>query len=114
MVLVGRQAHEATKIIRDKGAVSVQSLTVEGLGDVERLCRYLNYHSQFDLALLAAGVPVTIAVLRIAEATGRVVIDFGHALDLIIDGPELIDCQEYFEKLVRDYNDSLRKEDSGV
>ncbi len=110
VVLLGRRSEEAVDRILQSGAVEAKAMRIEGLKDIDRVCRYLAYYDQFDLALLAAGVPATIAAPRLAELTGRVAVDFGHGLDLIIDGPELIDCQQYFEELVSEYNDRNRRQ----
>jgi hypothetical protein len=54
----------------------------------------------WEIALVAAGIPATIMAPALAEKSGKVVIDFGDALDMVIDG-EKFD----YNKLVKDWKE---------
>ncbi len=101
IAVVGRRAPEV--ISKLSKADAVEARVLEGFEDMEPVLNTLN-STDFDIALVAGGVPATILCPDIASTTGRIAIDFGHALDLLIDGVGHIDCQQYYEDLVSRYN----------
>ncbi|WP_366924155.1 hypothetical protein MFMK1_001108 [Metallumcola ferriviriculae] len=100
IVLVGRRAKEAVAKFEYHGVKVVQTRGLEGFEEVETTLNWFEGIPDFDIALVAAGVPATTICPAIAELTGRIAIDFGHALDLIIDGQPGF----HFEELVTDFN----------
>lgn len=102
VVLVGRRATEAKPIFQNRGVNIVKTLKLEGIDQILPVQRQLErIQDSWDLAILAAGVPATILTERLASATNHVVLDFGHALDVLIDGANFD-----FDKLVEDFNDN--------
>lgn len=103
VVLVGRRAEEAKPIFRNRGVNIVETFKLEGIDQILPVQRQLEGIKDFwDIAILAAGVPATILTERLANSTNHIVIDFGHALDVLIDGANFD-----FDKLVEDFNDNL-------
>ncbi len=103
IAVVGRRAPEAIPWFAEAGAASMHPISLDGFEDIRAVQNALGSAS-FDVALIAGGVPATILCPHIADLTGKIALDFGHALDLLIDGVENIDCQEYYENLVSKYN----------
>ncbi|MBC8079270.1 MAG: hypothetical protein H7X86_02920 [Gorillibacterium sp.] len=88
LVLVGRRAAEAAPIFASKGINVVDTMMLSDYEQLEQVYLQLCRVGGWDIALIAAGVPATLLAPRLANATGKVAIDFGHALDLIIDGED--------------------------
>lgn len=102
VVLVGRRAKEAEPVFQNRGVNIVETLKLEGIDQILSVQKQLeSKKDQWDLAILAAGVPATILAERLANSTNHVVIDFGHALDVIIDGSKFD-----FDRLVEDFNEN--------
>lgn len=103
VVLVGRRSLEAKPLFEKMGVKIVGTKQLEGINQIWSLQNELvNKKDEWDVAILAAGVPATILTNQLAKATNNVVIDFGHALDVMIDG-EAFD----FDKLVEEYRDNM-------
>lgn len=103
VVLVGRRAKEVKPIFQARGVNIIDTLRLEGIDQILPVQAQLeSIKDQWDMAILAAGVPATILAERLANSTNHVVIDFGHALDVMIDGSSFD-----FDKLVEDFNDNL-------
>ncbi|MGG7620393.1 GT-D fold domain-containing protein [Bacillus coreaensis] len=103
VVLVGRRSLEAKPLFEKMGVKIVGTKQLEGINQIRSLQNELvNKKDEWDVAILAAGVPATILTNQLAKATNNVVIDFGHALDVMIDG-EAFD----FDKLVEEYRDNM-------
>lgn len=103
IVLVGRRAQEAAKKFKDFGANVVDCLGIESYSEINEVHRKLVNNNKWEIALLAAGISATVLAPRVAASTGRIAIDFGHALDSIIDGHNFD-----HEKLVNDWNSQNR------
>ncbi len=104
VALVGRRAEEASPAFRDKGVNIVYTTGFEGYEDMERVYDELSKREDWEVALLATGIPATILAPRLANQTKRIVIDFGHALDRLIDG-ENFD----YPKLVKEWEEQVGK-----
>lgn len=103
VVLVGRRSLEAKPLFEKMGVKIVGTKQLEGINQIRSLQNELvKKKDEWDVAILAAGVPATILTDQLAKATNNVVIDFGHALDVMIDG-EAFD----FDKLVEEYRDNM-------
>ena len=98
VVLVGRRAAEAVPIFRNRKVIITNAVELDNLSYVRVAQDILCKQRDWQIALVSAGIPATILAPRLAAATNRVVIDFGHALDMIIDGPNYD-----FEQLVGDW-----------
>jgi len=96
VALVGRRAEEAAPVFQKHGVEVSAKVHLEGIQQLETAYEQLMRNDAWQVAILAAGVPATILAPRIANATDKVAIDFGHALDLILDGEDFD-----FENLVR-------------
>ncbi|MCY9668265.1 GT-D fold domain-containing glycosyltransferase [Paenibacillus alginolyticus] len=88
LVLVGRRAAEAAPIFASKGVAVVDAVMLSDYEQLEQVYQQLCRVGGWNIALIAAGVPATLLAPRLANATGKVAIDFGHAIDLIIDGED--------------------------
>ncbi len=97
VALVGRRAKEAVPYFQEKGVNVTTSVSLDGIDKVYKVKDYLK-NQQWDIAIISAGIPATLLTPRLANETDRIVLDFGHALDRIIDG-ENFD----FHNLVKDW-----------
>jgi len=86
LVVAGRRAAEALPSLDRLGIRPVAAYDLEGLDAVEVTLNAIQGGPPFDLALISAGVPAAIAAVELRDRMGAVTLDFGHALDLIIDG----------------------------
>jgi hypothetical protein len=86
IALIGRRAPEAVKHFNNFGVVVSEVLTLGSIQEVKGVYNHLsNRCNNWDVALVSAGIPSTILTPQLAKATNKIVIDFGHALDRIID-----------------------------
>ncbi|MHC1721999.1 MAG: GT-D fold domain-containing glycosyltransferase [Aminipila sp.] len=104
VLIVGRRAAEGACKLRDLGVNITGTIGHEGFEAMPETINKISLIGNFDIALVSAGVPATIMCPEIAEKTGKVIIDFGHALDILIEG-ENFD----HEKQVNDFNYKLNK-----
>ncbi|QXM05394.1 GT-D fold domain-containing glycosyltransferase [Crassaminicella indica] len=98
IALVGRRAAEAYHIFEAQGIHVVYTTILEGYEEIEIVYDELYKRTDWDIALLSAGIPATILAPRLAKKTNKVVIDFGHALDKLIDGENF-----NYEKILRNW-----------
>ncbi|MBT2617223.1 MULTISPECIES: GT-D fold domain-containing glycosyltransferase [unclassified Bacillus (in: firmicutes)] len=100
--LVGRRSKEAEIVFREQGIQITGSIGLNGYDELIRVQNELQSNQEWDIALISAGIPATILAPRIAKSTQKVAIDFGHALDMILDG------EEYkLSVLVKKWNDQF-------
>ncbi|MGG3888367.1 GT-D fold domain-containing glycosyltransferase [Metabacillus fastidiosus] len=105
IALVGRRAKEATPYFQRLGVNIVDSIPLEGLDQIDEVCEKLSNNDMWDITLLAAGIPATILSPLLSKKSNRVVIDFGHALDRLIEGNSFSD-----ERLTKEWlNTSFRQ-----
>jgi hypothetical protein len=98
--LVGRRSKEAEIVFREQGIQITGSIGLNGYDELIRVQNELQSDQEWEIALISAGIPATILAPRIAKSTQKVAIDFGHALDMILDG------EEYkLSDLVKKWND---------
>lgn len=86
IVLVGRRSEHAKTLFQRHGVQVVDTINLEGYKDLDKAQNYLVQPADWEIVLISAGIPATILVPRIAKTTGKVAIDFGHALDILLDG----------------------------
>lgn len=86
LIVVGRRAAESVPALARHGIRPVATYDLEGMDSLVSTLDAIAAGPDFDLALLAAGVPATIAAVELAEKRGKVALDFGHGLDILIDG----------------------------
>lgn len=84
--LVGRRSHEAYSLFKKQGVHVTGFLQLNHFDEIDIVHDNVLKDSEWEIVLISAGIPATILAPRIAKSSGRVAIDFGHALDLIIDG----------------------------
>jgi GT2 family glycosyltransferase len=85
VAVVGPRAAEAERRQRDLGWQVTVATTLDGADDVRRALKMLSAHrDEFDVALVAAGVPGIILCPLLARETERVAIDFGMGLDHLL------------------------------
>ena len=100
--LVGRRSKEAEIVFREQGIQITGSIGLNGYDELIRVQNELQSNQEWEIALISAGIPATILAPRIAKSTQKVAIDFGHALDMILDG------EEYkLSVLVKKWNDQF-------
>ncbi|WP_249595557.1 GT-D fold domain-containing protein [Peribacillus frigoritolerans] len=100
--LVGRRSKEAEIIFREQGIQITGSIGLNGYDELNKVQNELQSNEEWEIALISAGIPATILAPRIAKSTQKVAIDFGHALDMILDG------EEYkLSGLVKKWNDQF-------
>lgn len=58
---------------------------VAGYADIPRVMQRIRKHD-FDLALVAAGIPAIVLCRHIADELGKVAIDFGHLANKLVTG----------------------------
>jgi glycosyltransferase involved in cell wall biosynthesis len=88
LAIVGRRASEAREAFGKVGVAVACTMDLEGYDEIEKVYSELSERDDWDAAILAAGIPATILAPMLAQKTNRVVIDFGHALDMLIDGED--------------------------
>ncbi|CAM3762325.1 hypothetical protein GCM10009865_01060 [Aeromicrobium ponti] len=86
VVLVGRRSKDALPLFQKKGITVTNIINLEGVADIERVYKLLCRNPNWDVALISAGLPASILVPRVARDSGKIAIDFGHAIDKIIEG----------------------------
>lgn len=86
VLIVGNTGLELAEVLRQRG-ITVAGVVnpVMGVRDVPRILREVSRHD-YDLALVAAGIPAVILSQRIAEQFGKVTLDFGHLANKIARG----------------------------
>ncbi|MCD1162397.1 GT-D fold domain-containing protein [Peribacillus frigoritolerans] len=100
--LVGRRSKEAEIVFKEHGVQITGSIGLNGYEELIRVQNELQSNQDWEIALISAGIPATILAPRIAKLTQKVAIDFGHALDMILDG------EEYkLSDLVKKWNDQF-------
>ena len=99
VVLVGRRSKEAQHLFKKKGVTVTNTINLEGMEDLQKVHNLLCRNSNWEVALVSAGLPASILVPRIVRDTGKIAIDFGHAIDKIIEGREF-----RFDKTANEYN----------
>ncbi|WP_258881601.1 GT-D fold domain-containing glycosyltransferase [Paenibacillus sp. sptzw28] len=86
LLVIGNAASELARVLTGRGyTVSGVISPVKGFPDIERVMAELR-DSDFDLALVSAGIPAVILCWRIAAERGKVALDFGHMADMIVNG----------------------------
>ncbi len=105
IIIVGRRSAEGADKFRDLGINVIGTMTHQGFEEMSKTINRICAIPDFDIAIVAAGVPATIMCPEISQKSGKIAIDFGHALDILIEG-EKFD----HEKRVNDFNAALQKE----
>jgi hypothetical protein len=88
VILIGRRAKEAVPLFKEKGVLVTASVPLEGYEELDNVLQTVLTDHEWEIALISAGIPATILAPRMAKASGRIAIDFGHALDMILDGED--------------------------
>jgi hypothetical protein len=84
VLLVGNTAGPLARALTDRGvAVAGAVHPVRGFDDIPRVLAEAAAFD-FDLALVSAGIPAVPICVRLAEATGKVALDFGHLADVVV------------------------------
>lgn len=104
MLLIGRRAKEAYDVFVKRGINVVGTIEINSDLEIEKVVNDVTSIDHWDVALISAGIPATILAPKIAVASNRVAIDFGHSLDLLIDGEEF-DHWKKVDEWNRDYSE---------
>lgn len=90
VLVVGNSSPGLSQVLTNSGIqVTGAIYPVAGVRDIPRVMSEISAH-QFDIALVAAGVPAVIIVQRIAYELGKVAIDFGHLADSFVTGEAVL------------------------
>ncbi|MGZ9585258.1 GT-D fold domain-containing protein [Paenibacillus marinisediminis] len=86
VLIVGNAASELAVVLQKQG-IHVAGIVspVLGMHDIPRVLNETSQHD-FDVALVAAGIPAVILSQRIAQQFGKVAIDFGHLANKLVSG----------------------------
>jgi hypothetical protein len=106
VILIGRRSQEAAPIFLEKGVTITGVFNLNGFEDLETVFHSIVNETDWEIALISAGIPATILSPRIAKYSGKIAIDFGHALDIILDGDSF-----NHSKLVEEWNSNRNKMD---
>jgi glycosyltransferase involved in cell wall biosynthesis len=104
IALVGRRATEACPFFENNGIEITFTSELEGYEDIEKVFQELSDNKDWNIALISAGIPAKILAPRLAQQTNKVVIDFGHAMDKLIDGQNF-----NYEKILTKWKDTAAK-----
>ncbi len=86
ILLVGNCAPDLSQYLMNHGMNAVGAVApVKGMSDIPRVIAEAA-SCEFDIALVAAGIPAVIIAERIASELGKVAIDFGHLADSMVKG----------------------------
>jgi hypothetical protein len=86
VLVIGNQAAALSNYLQGYGYTVVGAVSpVQGVHDIDRVMQEVSQY-EFDIALVAAGIPAVIIVSRIATELGKVAIDFGHLADSMAKG----------------------------
>ncbi|MGF9700000.1 GT-D fold domain-containing glycosyltransferase [Paenibacillus sp. MABNR03] len=86
VLLIGSRASELGALLLSRG-VQVAGIigAVAGFMDIPRVMQETAAHD-FDITLVAAGIPAVVLCTRIAGELGRIALDFGHLADKLVTG----------------------------
>ncbi|QHW35239.1 hypothetical protein GZH47_23175 [Paenibacillus rhizovicinus] len=86
LLIIGNVAPALAHVLSQRGFhVSGVISPVRGVDDVERVMNEIR-GSEFNLALVSAGIAAVILCTRIARELGKTALDFGHMADGIVRG----------------------------
>ncbi len=97
VALIGRRAEVAAPHFIEKGVQITEVKNLEGIDEIDSVYKFMRRSNAWDLALISAAIPATILTPILAKDTGRIVIDFGHAMDMVIEGDQY-DFYKYFDE----------------
>lgn len=84
ILLIGNKAVSTAQVLRGKGInVTGTIYPVSGFSDIDQVLTSCSKY-EYDIALVAAGVPAVVICQRIASTYGKVAIDIGHVADEMI------------------------------
>lgn len=98
VALIGRRAEEASHYFGKNGVNITEVKNLDGVDEIKPVHDHMKNSSNWDIALISAAVPATILTPILAQDAKRIVIDFGHAMDLMIDGDKFD-----FQKIVEEW-----------
>ncbi|WP_454193814.1 GT-D fold domain-containing protein [Paenibacillus sp. Marseille-Q7038] len=84
VLLIGNRAVSTAQVLRGKGINVIGTIyPVSGFSDIDQVLASCSEY-EYDIALVAAGVPAVVICQRIASMYGKVAIDIGHVADEMI------------------------------
>ncbi|RXZ81209.1 hypothetical protein EBB07_16085 [Paenibacillaceae bacterium] len=86
VLIIGDKATVLAGLLTEYG-ITVKGVIspVHGFGDIDRVMNEAR-NFQFDIALVAAGIPAVVITVKIAAELGKVALDFGHLADQLANG----------------------------
>lgn len=88
IIVIGRRAKEARELFMTQGVEVVSTIEVNSDIEIDEVIKSVSSLGGWDVALISAGIPGTILAPKIANSFNKVAIDFGHSLDILIEGKE--------------------------
>lgn len=90
LLLIGDRAPELADVLRASAALNITAVIspVHGFHDIPRVMAEAA-GCEFDLAVVASGIPAVVICERIASQLGKVALDFGHLADKLASGETL-------------------------
>lgn len=86
VLVIGDLASELGALLQSHGVLVAGMIApVAGYADIPRVMQRIRKHD-FDLALVAAGIPAIVLCRYIADELGKVAIDFGHLANKLVTG----------------------------
>lgn len=87
LLLIGDRAPELADVLRASAALNIAAVIspVRGFRDIPRVMAEAA-GCEFDLAVVASGIPAVVICERIASQLGKVALDFGHLADKLASG----------------------------
>ena len=90
LLVIGNAAHALSERLAAAGfTVTCTISPVRGFADIGRVMAEAG-RTDFDLALVSAGIPAVVIAWRLAAELGKVALDFGHMADGIASGKETL------------------------
>ncbi len=87
LLLIGNRAPELANMLLASASLTIAGVIspVRGFSDIPRVMQEAAI-CEFDLALVASGIPAVVICERIASQLGKVALDFGHLADKLVSG----------------------------
>lgn len=87
ILLVGNTAPALGGLLADKGFQVIGVIApVDGIHDTGRVLGRIRENSDFEIALVSAGIAAVVLCQRIATELGKVALDFGHLSNALLKG----------------------------
>lgn len=102
--IVGRLYKKGKKVFKKNGVNVTFTSDLEGYQQTEHVFqKLLDAAADWDVAIIAAGVPASILAPKIAKAANKIAIDFGSAMN------KLTDKNYHFDEAIKEWKEKNKK-----